>query len=82
MSTTTTVPEIRSEDTAERNLDGWRLRPLLALYGAGRTHFLRTTRHSRWMPDARRGLRLWSGRAMGGTGWSARYRAWTSRRTW
>jgi len=43
----------RSEVTAERNLDGRRLRPLLALYGAGRTHFLRTTGYSFWMPTAR-----------------------------
>src|SRR6185369_3529506 len=30
----------QSKGTTERNLDGGRLRPLLALYGAGCTHFL------------------------------------------
>ena len=59
MSTTTTAPEIDGlKATAESNMDGRRLRPLLALYGAGRAHFRRTTRRSRRLPAARCGLRL------------------------
>src|SRR4051794_40569389 len=55
-----------SESPTKRNLDGRRLRPLLALYGAGSAHFLRTTRCTCGKPAARCGLRLGPGCAVGG----------------